>query len=40
MYLHAGSDAVETAKIEIGLWFKEGITKWDSHSESWVYEKV
>jgi len=37
---HAGSDAVETAKIEIGLWFKEGITKWDSHSESWVYEKV
>ena len=33
-----GSDAVETAKVEIGLWFKEGITEWDSHSESWVYE--
>jgi len=33
-----GSDAVDTAKTEIGLWFKDGITEWDSHSESWVYE--
>ncbi|EKX34775.1 hypothetical protein GUITHDRAFT_80303 [Guillardia theta CCMP2712] len=33
-----GSDAVETAVREISLWFPEGVTKWDSHSESWIYE--
>ncbi|KAJ1492263.1 nucleoside diphosphate kinase [Baffinella frigidus] len=33
-----GSDAVDTAKREIGLWFKDGVTEWDCHSESWIYE--
>jgi len=33
-----GSDAVDTAKREIGLWFKDGVQEWDSHSESWIYE--
>ena len=33
-----GSDAVETGIREIGLWFPDGITSWDSHSESWIYE--
>lgn len=33
-----GSDAVDTAQREIGLWFKDGVQAWDSHSESWIYE--
>ena len=33
-----GSDGVETAKREIGLWFPEGLAEWSSHSESWIYE--
>lgn len=33
-----GSDAVETGIREIGLWFPDGVTSWDSHSESWIYE--
>eukprot|EP00285_Hemiselmis_virescens_P008837 CAMPEP_0173391296 /NCGR_PEP_ID=MMETSP1356-20130122/18135_1 /TAXON_ID=77927 ORGANISM="Hemiselmis virescens, Strain PCC157" /NCGR_SAMPLE_ID=MMETSP1356 /ASSEMBLY_ACC=CAM_ASM_000847 /LENGTH=143 /DNA_ID=CAMNT_0014348887 /DNA_START=41 /DNA_END=472 /DNA_ORIENTATION=+ len=34
-----GSDAVESAKHEIGLWFKpEELCNWTSHSEKWVYE--
>ena len=33
-----GSDAVETAKREIALWFPEGVTEWSSHSEPWIYE--
>ena len=33
-----GSDGVETAKREIGLWFPEGLTEWASHSEPWIYE--
>ena len=33
-----GSDAVDTAQREIGLWFKDGVQTWDSHSESWIYE--
>ena len=33
------SDALSLRlQTEIGLWFKDGLTKWDSHSESWVYE--
>lgn len=34
-----GSDSVESAKAEIGLWFPEGLNKYTNHSESWVYEK-
>ncbi|ORX37839.1 putative nucleoside-diphosphate kinase [Kockovaella imperatae] len=34
-----GSDAVETAKAEIELWFgKEGINQYKLASSSWVYE--
>merc|ERR1712060_8756 len=34
-----GSDAVESAKKEIALWFKEEqLIKWDPVSLSWVYE--
>ena len=34
-----GSDTKEAAAKEIALWFKPGeITKWDSHSQKWVYE--
>lgn len=33
-----GSDAVESAEREIGLWFPEGVIEWNSHSESWVFE--
>merc|ERR1711997_1154009 len=34
-----GSDAVESAKKEIALWFKdEELVKWDPITLSWVYE--
>ena len=33
-----GSDSVENAELEIKLWFGDGLTEWDSHSEAWVYE--
>merc|ERR1712241_1303301 len=34
-----GSDAVESAKKEIALWFKEEeLVKWDPVTLSWVYE--
>ena len=33
-----GSDAVEAAEREIGLWFPEGVNEWSSHSEAWVFE--
>merc|ERR1712141_318139 len=34
-----GSDAVESAKKEIALWFKdEELVKWDPVSETWIYE--
>mmetsp|Transcript_17593 Transcript_17593/g.44456 ORF Transcript_17593/g.44456 Transcript_17593/m.44456 type:complete len:225 (+) Transcript_17593:3-677(+) len=33
-----GSDAVDTAEREIGLWFPDKPLKWEDHSESWVYE--
>ncbi|KAL1809216.1 hypothetical protein DCAR_0728754 [Daucus carota subsp. sativus] len=33
-----GSDAVESAKKEIALWFPEGIAEWQSCIRSWVYE--
>ena len=34
-----GSDSVENANREIGLWFDEAeLMDWDSHSTSWIYE--
>lgn len=34
-----GSDAVETALTEIGLWFKEEeLAGWESSMKSWLYE--
>eukprot|EP00178_Gracilaria_changii_P023696 TRINITY_DN71651_c0_g1_i1.p1 TRINITY_DN71651_c0_g1~~TRINITY_DN71651_c0_g1_i1.p1 ORF type:complete len:153 (-),score=30.98 TRINITY_DN71651_c0_g1_i1:22-480(-) len=35
-----GSDAVESAKQEIALWFKEEeLTNWEKAEKKWVYEK-
>ena len=35
-----GSDSVESANREVGLWFKdEEICNWKHHSEEWKYEK-
>lgn len=35
-----GSDAVDSAKKEIALWFKpEEINTWTSAQQSWIYEK-
>ncbi|BGP30378.1 nucleoside diphosphate kinase Ndk1 [Rhodotorula toruloides] len=34
-----GSDAVESAKKEIALWFPEGVQQFQLASEAWVYEK-
>ena len=34
-----GSDSVDSANKEIGLWFgHENLTQWGHHSNSWVYE--
>merc|ERR1712066_846291 len=34
-----GSDAVESANHEIGLWFNDSeLNSWDSHSKNWIYE--
>lgn len=33
-----GSDAVESARKEIALWFPEGIAEWRSSLHSWIYE--
>lgn len=33
-----GSDAIETAKFELDLWFPEGLNTWVQDSQSWVYE--
>lgn len=34
-----GSDSVENAEREIGLWFEEGeVLDWESHSKDWIYE--
>ena len=34
-----GSDSVENAEKEIGLWFeKSEILDWESHSKDWIYE--
>ena len=34
-----GSDSVESAKREIGLWFPEGLAEYKPHIGPWVYEK-
>ncbi|KAL8260133.1 hypothetical protein R6Q59_028086 [Mikania micrantha] len=33
-----GSDAVESAKKEIGLWFPDGVANWSSSLHPWIYE--
>eukprot|EP00607_Mallomonas_marina_P002392 CAMPEP_0182428872 /NCGR_PEP_ID=MMETSP1167-20130531/24320_1 /TAXON_ID=2988 /ORGANISM="Mallomonas Sp, Strain CCMP3275" /LENGTH=184 /DNA_ID=CAMNT_0024612055 /DNA_START=53 /DNA_END=607 /DNA_ORIENTATION=+ len=33
-----GSDSVESAEREIGLWFKEGVIDYKDHSFEWIYE--
>ena len=34
-----GSDSVDNANVEIGLWFDESeLLDWDSHSHDWLYE--
>ncbi|MFS7996372.1 putative nucleoside-diphosphate kinase [Helianthus anomalus] len=33
-----GSDAVESARKEIGLWFPEGVANWSSILHPWIYE--
>ncbi|MTV28636.1 nucleoside-diphosphate kinase, partial [Nitriliruptoraceae bacterium ZYF776] len=33
-----GSDAVESAKKEIALWFPEGVASWASSLHPWIYE--
>lgn len=34
-----GSDSVENAEREIGLWFTEDeVLDWTSHSSDWIYE--
>ncbi|KAK9068790.1 hypothetical protein SSX86_012906 [Deinandra increscens subsp. villosa] len=33
-----GSDAVESARKEIGLWFPEGVANWSSSLQPWIYE--
>jgi nucleoside-diphosphate kinase len=34
-----GSDSVESANHEIGLWFKEEeVVSWNQHSSAWIYE--
>lgn len=34
-----GSDGLESANREIGLWFRpDELVEWDDHSSAWVYE--
>jgi nucleoside-diphosphate kinase len=34
-----GSDSVENAEREIGLWFEpDEVLSWESHSKDWIYE--
>ena len=33
-----GSDSVESARKEIGLWFPDGIAGWQSNLQPWIYE--
>lgn len=34
-----GSDSVDSAKREIGLWFPEGLAEYRPHMGPWIYEK-
>ncbi len=33
-----GSDSVESAQREIGLWFPEGVANWTPAAKPWIYE--
>lgn len=33
-----GSDSVDSAKKEIGLWFPEGVSQYKLANETWIYE--
>ena len=33
-----GSDAVASARHEIGLWFPEGVTNYEHTAKAWIYE--
>ncbi|PNH08461.1 Nucleoside diphosphate kinase 1 [Tetrabaena socialis] len=33
-----GSDSVESATREIGLWFPEGLAEWTPVAKPWIYE--
>ncbi|KAK8807382.1 hypothetical protein WA158_004141 [Blastocystis sp. Blastoise] len=33
-----GSDSVENAEREIGLWFPEGTLSWTKDNDKWIYE--
>ena len=33
-----GSDAVESAQHEIGLWFPEGVCEYEHALQKWIYE--
>lgn len=33
-----GSDSVESAQREIGLWFPEGLAEWTPVAKPWIYE--
>ncbi|KAK4414575.1 Nucleoside diphosphate kinase [Sesamum alatum] len=33
-----GSDAVQSGRKEIALWFPEGVAEWRSSLHSWIYE--
>ena len=35
-----GSDSVESAKREIGLWFPEGLVDYKPHMLPWIYERM
>lgn len=40
-FLNSGSDAVETAEREIGIWFEPSeLCNWTPSQSSWIYEKV
>ena len=33
-----GSDAADTAKFELDLWFPDGLNTWNQDCQNWVYE--
>lgn len=33
-----GSDSVDSAKREIGIWFPEGVCEWERCTKEWNYE--